>query len=92
MVASSPEPEWDELEQQWMLALDAWRDKSICPLCGMDKSICQSAEAEFRVSVPPPTRCHVTTAIRREQAARQAQYGSGGAHEDALLWSATVRD
>jgi len=92
MVASSLEPEWDDVEQQWMLALAAWRDQNVCPLCGMEKSVCQDPAVEFKVSVPPPIRCHVTTAIRREQSARHQQYGTAGTHDDALLWSARVRD
>jgi hypothetical protein len=90
MVGSTIEPEWDDVEQQWMLALAAYRLQELCSLCGMPKAICQDSGTEFRVKVPDPIRCHVTTAIRRKQAERHSVYGTAGTHEDALLWSATI--
>jgi hypothetical protein len=90
MVRSTVEPEWDDVEQQWMLALAAYRSQELCSLCGMQKSICQDPQTEFRVHVDDPARCHVTTAIRRKQAERHSMYGTTGKHEDALLWSAGV--
>lgn len=74
-----------------MLALTAWREQHICPLCGMDKAVCQDPAIENKISVGLPIRCHVTTALRREQSARHAQYGTAGTHDDALLWSASIR-
>lgn len=90
MVSSRPEVEWDETEQQWMLALEAWENEELCPMCGWPKEICQAPSAEFDLRVPPPTRCHVTTAIRRAQEERQA--ASSGKYDDALIWGAERKD
>jgi len=89
MVSSRPEVEWDETEQAWMVALAAYRREEICPLCGWPREVCQAAETEWGVTVPAPTRCHITTAIRRAQEGRA---GSGtGKHDDALLWGAQLK-
>ena len=90
MVSSRPEVEWDETEQDWMLALETWERDEVCPMCGWPKEICQAREAETMLEVPPPTRCHVTTAVKRAQDAR-AQQG-GGKHDDALIWGAQLKD
>lgn len=74
-----------------MLALAAYRSAHLCPLCGMDKDVCQDPTAENRLTVPDPIRCHVTTAIRRAQVERRAKYGATATHEDALLWTAALR-
>lgn len=89
LVSSRPEVEWDETEQDWMLAYEAWERDELCHLCGWPKEICQARETETLLEVPPPTRCHVTTAIKRAQEGR-AQQG-GVKHEDALLWSARIK-
>lgn len=89
MVSSRPEAEWDDAERAWMLALDTWKTDRVCPLCGLAREVCQAPETEFALDVGLPTRCHVTTAIRRAQAARAKHPGE---HDDALLWSAQVRD
>jgi len=90
MVSSRPEVEWDQTEQGWILALDAWERDEQCPLCGWPREICQARETENLLEVPFPTRCHVTTAIKRAQAGR-AQSG-GGVHDEALLWGARFKD
>lgn len=82
--------EWDEVEQDWMTALAKWRNDELCPLCGWPRAICQAPEAEWNLEVPPPTRCHFTTAVRRAQADRAA--ASGGKADDALLWGARFKD
>ncbi|GAB3166599.1 hypothetical protein GCM10027059_25790 [Myceligenerans halotolerans] len=88
LVASRPEVEWDDTERAWMLSLAAWRTEHVCPLCGMPREICQAPETEFNLEVPLPTRCHVTTAIKRAQAARAK---APGEHDDALLWGAGLK-
>jgi hypothetical protein len=85
LVSSRPEVEWDEVEQGWMTALAKWRSEELCPLCGWPRAVCQAPEAEWNLEVPLPTRCHVTTAIRRAQKARSK---APGEHDDALLWGA----
>ena len=71
-----------------MRSLAKWRDEHICPSCGWPKEICQSPEAEFGLEVPPPTRCHVTTALRRAQ---KAYNEDPTANPDGLLWAARLR-
>ena len=72
-----------------MRALATWREEHICPSCGWPKEICQAPATEFAVEVPLPTRCHVTTAMRRAQ----ADYAKkSGANPEGLLWSARLRE
>lgn len=85
MVSSQPEVEWDDTERAWMLALQQWRDEELCPLCGRPKDVCQDPSAEFAFEVPPPTRCHITTALR--QAQDTYMKGPHADHPDALLWN-----
>ena len=75
-----------------MTALEKWRAESLCPLCGFPKEVCQSPQTEYRVSVPDPTRCHITTAIKKAQDARVKRYGDSLKFEDGLLWAVTLRD
>ncbi len=83
-MSSRPEVEWDETEVAWMLALAEYED-GLCPRCGMPREICQAPESEGRVTVPPPSRCHVTTAILG------AQKGyAENEHPTALSFEATV--
>lgn len=89
LIASRPEVEWDETEQAWMLALDAREQEETCPLCGWPREVCQARETENLLEVPLPTRCHVTTAIKRAQEARGA--AGGGKHDDALIWGAKLK-
>lgn len=72
-----------------MTALAKWRDVEVCPLCGWPRDICQAAETEWALEVPLPTRCHVTTAIRRAQEGRAAS--GGGKQDTALLWGARFK-
>lgn len=89
LVSSQPEVEWDQTEQDWMLALDAW-EASLCPMCGWPREVCQAPEAEWSLEATLPTRCHVMTAIRRAQGEREAM--GGGKYDDALSWGAQVKD
>lgn len=57
------EPEWDDEQRGWMLALDEFDRVSKCPVCGGLKRDCQSIDADGAFEVPPPTRCHRMTAI-----------------------------
>lgn len=86
-MSSRPEPEWDDVEVGWMLALQHWRE-SICPSCGWPKAICQDPTTEFRLNVPLPTRCHVTTAVDRAQ---ESYSSLPGARLGGLLWRAEIR-
>lgn|GEM_PF-331061 len=89
LVSSRPEVEWDDTEREWMLTLAEWEATEVCPMCGWPKDVCQAREAENALEVGPPTRCHVVTAIRRAQEARQA--GPAAKHDDALIWGAYVK-
>lgn len=62
MVSSSAESEWDEAQQNWMLALASYRDGT-CPLCGSQQSECTAEENQFAFEASAPIRCHRTTAI-----------------------------
>lgn len=90
LISSRPEVEWDDVEQGWMTALAKWRHDEVCPLCGWPREICQAPETEWSLEVPLPTRCHVTTAIRRAQDGRTSAGGSK--HDDALLYGARFKD
>jgi len=79
-VASRPEVEWDDTERAWMLALEQYRREVLCPKCGYPREICQAPETEFALRVPPPTRCHVETALA------QAQKESEHHTPEALIW------
>lgn len=72
-----------------MTALQAWREAHVCPMCGWPREICQARETENALEVPPPTRCHVVTAIKRAQKARSS--AGGGQHDDALIWGARFK-
>jgi hypothetical protein len=60
------EPEWDDAERDWMLAL-AQYEASLCPNCGRPISVCTDPANEMRWQAPMPTRCHATTAVLRQQ-------------------------
>lgn len=90
MVSSRPEVEWDETERAWMIALAEWESTEVCPMCGWPKDVCQARDTENNLTVPPPTRCHVVTAIRRAQEARPSSGTSK--HDDALIWAAQVKN
>lgn len=86
LISSRPEPEWDEEQVAWFLHLAEWED-GLCPSCGMQKSVCQDPMAEWNIDVPAPTRCHVTTAVKR------AQKGYAKSEiPEALLFGARMRD
>lgn len=73
-----PEPEWDELEQGWMVALAEYRAR-ICPGCGGD--LLETLGHEDWEALPP-VRCHKCTVI----AISQERFD--GQHPHALRWGA----
>ncbi|MEU4399784.1 hypothetical protein [Micromonospora orduensis] len=74
------EPEWSDQDRAWLAALAAYR-AGRCPSCGGDASVCCSPASDGAFVVPPPTRCHVTTALT----IAQAQYQESP-QPQALLW------
>lgn len=87
MVASRPEVEWDDNERGWMVALAEWRS-TLCPLCHGPREECEAFENENAYTVPPPSRCHKTTALLRAQESRSKKPGP---QDNALLWAVTRR-
>lgn len=70
-----------------MLALEEYRNEVLCPCgCGFPREISQAPGTEFAVTVPPPTRCHVRTALVEAQ-----KDAKDRPHPEALLWGAEVR-
>lgn len=57
------ESEWTDAGVAEMHALRLYRDEDLCPLCGGPRSVCQGVMDASAFEVPPPTRCHLTTAI-----------------------------
>lgn len=87
LVSSRPEPEWDETERAWMLALEQFRREVLCPCgCGFPKDVSQAPETEFAVSVPPPTRCHVRSALVEAQ-----KDAKDRPTPEALLWGVRLQ-
>lgn len=88
LISSSPEVEWDETEQNWMLALQDYRD-SLCPLCGGPTEICQSSDLNVVNSIRArhPVRCNVTTVV---DIAQNADGADKYPQPRALLWGAEI--
>lgn len=80
LLSSQPEPEWDERQQDWMVALNVY-ESMLCPKCGGPISECTAPENEFKYKTGLPTRCHRTTSqlIAADKAA-------GAAHSKALMF------
>lgn len=53
---STVEPEWDEVEQGWMLALALWREHR-CPNCGGDLDVTANPDNEDRFRPMLPLQC-----------------------------------
>jgi len=79
------EPEWDDDERDYMLALAAW-EASLCPVCGGPAEECQAPDADRRFKGVPPVRCHRTDAVRRFQ-----EKSSTYPRPEALIWHAEVQ-
>lgn len=82
---TTTEPEWDEDEQNWMLALAECRDLT-CSGCGGWLPETTTVEAE-RWTVPPPTRCGKCTAI----GIAQDRHAEDHQQLHATRWSAQRR-
>lgn len=80
------EPEFDDDDRAWFLALAYWRDTR-CPHCGNDIRDCTAPEEQMVVDVPPPRRCRVTDEI---SLARATTY-KDTPRPHALLFRADLR-
>jgi hypothetical protein len=80
------EPEWDEHEQGWALALAFYRD-SLCPCgCGHPARDTLAPESAGHTwHVPPPVRCMARDAL----AQAQAQFSNP--RPEAVLWRVEKR-
>ena len=89
LISSQAEVEWDDTEREGMLGLQRYRDTEVCGRCGGPKWICQASDAEHRWEATLPSRCHITTAIRRAQ----DEYGRSNpaAFPEGLLWGARLK-
>jgi hypothetical protein len=65
---STVEPEWDEVEQAWMIALNIWRANR-CPGCGGDLSVTTKPENEERFQPELPLECFRCVAYARSHEA-----------------------
>lgn len=74
------EPEWDEQEQGWILALAAYRSTR-CPNCGRDIDECTAAGAEGQFTAEH-RRCHATTSLLIAQEAYREN-----PQPSALMWA-----
>lgn len=79
------EPEWDEQERAWMLAL-AEHESRLCPLCGRPLSVCTDPATEGRWKTAPPTRCYATTSVIQAR----KPYDEKSAEPRALMFSASA--
>lgn len=82
------EPEWDEDERAWAIAL-LELDADTCPGCGGMLTDTTAPDAEGKYVASAPTRCHKCTAI----SVAQSSYHDNPnvRHTSALLWSAERR-
>lgn len=55
-MSSTPESEWDDHEQGWMLALRAYRD-SLCARCSGDLAVTTAPENEGLFKAKLPVQC-----------------------------------
>lgn len=82
-MSSQPEPEWDDAEREWMLALEHYRTEVLCPCgCGWAREVSLDPMTEMTQKVVEPTRCHIRTAMVKAQ-----QDGTERPVPEALLWS-----
>jgi hypothetical protein len=64
------EPEWDDVEREWMLARQHYRDVTLCHLCGMPREVCRAYDTDGMVSVTTE-RCHFAAAVARARRANE---------------------
>jgi hypothetical protein len=79
LVTSTPEVEWDDTEQGWMLALAAYR-RGLCPGCGGELAETAKPEHEDRYRHRPPVECHRCVGFTRGREAFQDH-----PHPEALI-------
>lgn len=81
-TVSVREPEWDDEQRGWMLALSEYR-ASLCPCgCGYLSDETRGAANEDRFTVPPPYRCYARDAMV------EAQEAFKNPRPQAVLWTA----
>ena len=87
-AVTEQEPEWDETERGWMVALTAYR-MSVHDQCGtyLPDSTGPAAEGAYRAKLP--IRCHACTA--RMDAVATHLKGPHANHPEALLWQVERR-
>lgn len=87
MVGSLVEPEWDDEQRAWMLALTEIEADS-CPGChgvlSETTATDEWGESLYRWEVPAPTRCHRCTALAARQGDKKYKEAKA---PQALLWS-----
>lgn len=79
------EPEWDEQEREWMLALAEW-ESTLCPSCGNPSDWCHD-QARERDTTAQIERCFITDArVKVMDAYRNDMKRQGGqiSREEAL--------
>lgn len=79
------EPEWTEQDRAEILALAYYRD-SLCPLCGLDLSVCTSHEDDGPDFVVRRRRCRATDTKLAQQG--EAQTDRPG----AVLWMVAPKE
>lgn len=89
LLYSQPEPEWDDENRDWALALQA-ADDARCPVCGGPTSEC--LDPDIKWDAGDPVRCHRATAV----AVKQRKYFDGipegsDVQARALIWGAKRR-
>jgi hypothetical protein len=72
LFSSTPEVEWDEQEQGWMLALQSYED-SRCPGCGGDINVTTASENEGRYRHQLPLQCFRCVAFAQSHKAQEEQ-------------------
>lgn len=65
LVSSRPEPEWDETEQAWILALAMYRETR-CPGCGGNLNVTTKAEHEDQYKAELPLQCFRCVGFARD--------------------------
>ena len=69
---STVDPEWDETEQSWMVALALWRQHQ-CPGCGGDLTVTTKPENEERYRHELPLQCFRCVAFAQSHKAYDDQ-------------------
>lgn len=91
LLFTQPEPEWDDENRDWALALQL-TDDSRCPVCGGPSSECLDPKSEGQWEVGPPTRCQRATVVARKQKQHADDTPEGvDLQSRALIWSAKRR-